>query len=89
MEVSNIGMTCDHNCNARPLPLLIGVLYKVQERQESLASKTGTILPSDNQEVVPLLGYYWHMIMAADSNIRPGTTTVEQDKVKEVVEQNK
>lgn len=73
----------------RPLPLLIGVLYKVQERQESLASKTGTILPSDNQEVVPLLGYYWHMIMAADSNIRPGTTTVEQDKVKEVVEQNK
>ena len=68
---------------------MIGVLYKVQERQESLASKTGTMLSSNSQEVVPLLGHYWHMIMAADSNIRPGTTTVEQDQVREVVVQNK
>ena len=69
--------------------MLIGVLYKLQERQDSLATNTGTVLQSRGQKAVPLLGYYWHMIMAADSNIRPGTTEVEQEQVMEVVKQNK
>jgi len=73
----------------RPLPLLIGVLYKVQERKEQLTNDIGEILKKKNQQFVPLLGHYWHVIMAADATIRPGTSKVDQSQVLDVVQENK
>ena len=74
---------------ARPLPLLIGVLYKVQERKDQLMDKVGKMLAPKNKKFLPLLGYYWNFIMAADTNIRPGTNKAGQSEVLEVIEQNK
>merc|ERR1719357_891928 len=75
----------------RPLPLLIGVLYKLQERQDKKGQNEniGKLLQPAENDVVPLLGYYWHVLMAADSNIRPGTNEVEQSMVMKVIEKNK
>jgi hypothetical protein len=65
------------------------VLYKVQERKDQLTDKVGKMLAPKNQKFVPLLGYYWNFLMAADTNIRPGTNKAEQSQVLEVIEQNK
>ena len=75
----------------RPLPLLIGVLYKLQERQDAKGQNEnmGKLLQPEENDVVPLLGYYWHVLMAADSNIRPGTNEVDQSMVMDVIEENK
>ena len=73
----------------RPLPLLIGVLYKVQERKDRNMQKIGKVLKGKSKHVVPLLGYYWHVLMAADATIRPGTIDVEQEDVKNVLEKNR
>eukprot|EP00092_Neocalanus_flemingeri_P009884 GFUD01010653.1.p1 GENE.GFUD01010653.1~~GFUD01010653.1.p1 ORF type:complete len:626 (+),score=162.41 GFUD01010653.1:56-1933(+) len=73
----------------RPLPLLIGVLYKVQERKDRLMETTGRPLQGQSQDLVELLGYYWHVLMAAEENIRPGTSSVEQKEVKDVLDINR
>lgn len=73
----------------RPLPLLIGVLYRVQERRDRLLHTIGSMLPGKNMQVVPLLGYYWHVLIAADSTIRPGTNNVTQKEVRDVIEKNR
>merc|ERR1711936_336839 len=76
----------------RPLPLLIGVLYKLQERKDKLVEAAGEILhPASwkSQDLFQLLGYYWHILMAADSNFRSGTNDVKQEEVGAVIEQNR
>ena len=57
----------------RPLPLLLGILYKVQE---SLASSLEQIQAvqhetvSESEELSALLGHYWNLIRLADTSIR-------------------
>ena len=65
------------------------MLYKVQERKDRLMKKIGHMLEGKSQHVVELLGYYWHVIMAAEANIRPGTDSVEQKEVKNVIDKNR
>ena len=81
---------CDirHIILPRPISLLLGVLYKLQEKTNSLVSKSGTIFASKSKEVVTLIGYYWHVTLAAHI-IRSGTTTVDQGQVVDMVYKNK
>ena len=72
----------------RPLPLLIGVLYKIQERKQSQKFHIGRPLYNEKENVLALLGYYWHMLKAADFNIRRGTNDVEQSMVMNVIKDN-
>lgn len=64
----------------RPFPLLLGAVYKVQNMVSS------TIGDTESEEIkffkgdlVRMLGYYWHLIMAADSTIRPGLEDMETE----------
>ena len=58
----------------RPFPLLLGAVYKVQNMVSSTIGDTESeeIKFFKGDDLVRMLGYYWHLIMAADSTIRPG-----------------
>ena len=88
MEVNSGYWDIRHTILPRPISLLLGVLYKLQEKTNSLVSKSGTIFASKSKETVTLIGYYWHVTMAAHT-IRSGTTAVDQDQVVDMVYKNK
>ena len=68
--------------------MLIGVLYKIQERKHSWKFNIGKQLYIEKENILALFGYYWHMLMAADLNIRRGTNNVEQSMVMDVIKDN-
>ena len=70
------------------MSLLLGVLYKLQERTGKLKNKSGAMLSNQSKDIVTLIGYYWHLTLAAHT-IRSGTTDVDQEQVVDVVYQNK
>ena len=62
----------DNNLLCRPLPLLLGVLRKLQDNLDSFPG-TPEVEPAglDHQEdVLSMLGHFWHLIKAADTSIR-------------------
>ena len=57
----------------RPLPLLLGILYKVQESLASSLEQMQTVQHekvSECEELGTLLGHYWNLIRVADTSIR-------------------
>ena len=44
----------------RPLPLLLAVLYRLQERQEAGLKEGGQTVEEGGEEVLELLAFYWH-----------------------------
>ena len=88
MEVIFVSSAIRCNIFVRPMSLLLGVLYKLQERTGKLKNKIGAMISTQSKDIVNLIGYYWHLTLAAHT-IRSGTTAVDQEQVLDVVYQNK
>ena len=68
---------------------MIGVLYKWQESKHTPKFKIGKPMNLGKEHLLTLLGYYWHMLMAADFYFRQGTIDVAQNRVMGVINENK
>ena len=75
----------------RPLPLLLGVLYKVQKNVHHRHHHVEAYSDSmKNEELINTLAYFWNIIMAADESLRDGMETIEtDDEVRELIKKNK
>ena len=81
-----------HFNHFRPLPLLLGVLYKVQKNVHHHHHHAEDYSDSmkKNEELINTLAYFWNMIMAADESLRDGMESTEtDDEVRELMEKNK
>ena len=61
---------------------MLGVLYKIQNRFWTTEDKThASFVQNDEREekVTEMLGYFWHLIMAADTTLRPGMREAETE----------
>ena len=73
----------------RPLPLLIGVLYKMQARNDSFFKTGGQVL-SDQRDLMELVGYYWHVQHHAGKLLREGINGVTgKDQIRELIKRNR
>ena len=74
MEVRFIVTKTRQLADDRPLPLLLGVLYKLQESLthslDGIGRNVAPVALDNKENVVSLLGHYWQLIRAADSSIR-------------------
>ena len=74
MEVRFIVTKTRQLADDRPLPLLLGVLYKLQESLthsvDGIGRNVEPVALDNKEDVVSLLGHYWQLIRAADSSIR-------------------
>ena len=68
---------------------MIGVLYKLQESKHTTRFKIGKPINPGKENLLNLLGYFWHMLMAADFHFRQGTRDLAQDRVMGVINENK
>ena len=68
---------------------MIGVIYKWQESKHTPKFKIGKPMHRGKEHLLTLLGYYWHMLMAADFYFRQRTIDVAQDRVMGVINENK
>ena len=82
--------TCDKSNSDgkwRPFPLLLGALFKAQEDVIMDELDDSEI---NEDELMSLLGHYWHLIIAADTILRSGLRDGETEAaVKSILEENK
>jgi len=73
----------------RPLPLLIGVLYKIQAKNDQFFKSGGQVM-GETKDLMELLGYYWHVQHDAGKQLREGINGVKgRVEVEQLVNTNK
>jgi len=73
----------------RPLPLLLGVLYRLQERMMRSEKEPGLRLASgETLALADILGRYWHLLHLASVTLRADITSSTVD-VANIVERNR
>jgi len=73
----------------RPLPLLLGVLYRLQERQMRSKKEPGVRLAAEQTAALgEILGRYWHLLNLASETLRADLDSHSAD-VPKIVERNR
>ena len=84
--------TCDKTRSDgkwRPFPLLLGALFKAHE-DVNMDESPELVTERGDDEMMSVLGHFWHLITAADTILRPGLSDAETEaEVRDILEVNK
>jgi len=73
----------------RPMPLIIAVLYKIQDRNDDFFRTGKDIDFESNRDCFELLGYFWHQQHHMGKMLREGISKVSSKDLATHVEKNK
>ena len=73
----------------RPMPLIIAVLYKIQDRNDDFFRTGKDIDFKSNRDCFELLGYFWHQQHHMGKMLREGISKVSSKDLATHVEKNK
>ena len=86
--------TCDKSRSDgkwRPFPLLLGALFKAHEDVKMSESDSEMVTERESDdEMIRVLGHFWHLITAADTILRTGLSDGKNEaEVRDILEDNK